>query len=214
LAEATIAPHPLWSIRYIGERQRRKHPPQTKGVHDMMGKRMSLWKHAIPSALRRGFALALNTGLVASACLGVTALTAVAATGATGAQGTARAARVASVNDSASLHTADPNSTSSTIIEEGGVTGTLPGTVRARFAVGVSVVNVGFTIYLHGGSISGEATAKLNPGKGEYASFAGTLKVNHGSGRYAHAVGSGQVYGTLNHYSYNSKVQVIGQLHY
>jgi hypothetical protein len=181
---------------------------------------MSLWKHAPSSARPRGLALEASPAAIACLtvllCLTLAALSAAAAGGAPGSGTSTRAsaAHVVSVDDTAGLHTADPNSTSATIVEEGKATGTLPGTVRARLAVGVSVVNVGFTIYLHGGTISGQATAKLNPGKGEYASFKGALDVAHGSGRYAHAQGSGQMYGTLNHYSYEAKVQVVGQLHY
>ncbi len=184
---------------------------------------MSLWKHLISSSLPRAFGM----GLAAAVCLsmGVALGVGAAATADPPARAhvaragmyagpAARAAHLVSVNDTAYLRTADPNSTSSTIVEEGKATGTLPGTVRARLAVGVSTVNVGFTIYLHGGSISGQAKAKLNPGSGEYASFKGALEVAHGSGTYAHAKGTGNVYGSLNHYSYEAKVQVIGQLHY
>jgi hypothetical protein len=169
---------------------------------------MSLWKHLISSTHPR----ALGTGLAAAACLSMGVAVGVGA--AATADPRAHAAHLVSVNDTAYLRTADPNSTSSTIVEEGKTTGTLPGTVRARLAVGVSTVNVGFTIYLHGGSISGQAKAKLNPGSGEYASFKGALEVAHGSGKYAHAKGIGNVYGSLNHYSYEAKVQVIGQLRY
>jgi hypothetical protein len=167
---------------------------------------MSLWKNMIYSVWHRTPTLAIGAGLATSVCL---AMTATAAAGTHG-----KTARVLLVKDTAGLHTANPNSTSSALVEEGRAIGTLPGTVRARLAVGVSVVSVRFTISLHGGSISGQATAKLNPGKGEYASFKGALSVTGGSGRYAHAVGSGQVYGTLNHYNYAARVQVIGQLRY
>lgn len=171
---------------------------------------MSLWKHLISSTRPR----ALRRGLAAATCLSMGVAVGVGAAATADPPARARAAHAVSVNDTAYLRTADPNSTSSTIVEEGKATGTLPGTVRARLAVGVSTVNVGFTIYLHGGSISGQAKAKLNPGSGEYASFKGALEVAHGSGTYAHAKGTGNVYGSLNHYSYEAKVQVIGQLRY
>jgi hypothetical protein len=147
---------------------------------------------------------------VALACLAVPAAT-VAETPAR-APDTARAARALWVNDTGHLRSGGENG--STITEEGRVTGTLPGSVRAQLTVGATTVRVGFTIYLHGGTITGHAVTKLNPGKGEYASFGGTLTVSHGGGRYAHAAGTGQVYGTLNRYSYAATVQVIGQLHY
>ena len=111
------------------------------------------------------------------------------------------------------LHLANPNSAGNTLIEEGKATGTLPGTVRASLTIGTSIVHVGFTIYLHGGTITGHGVASFNPGKGEYASFGGSVSVSHGSGRYAHAKGSGKMYGSINRTTDNANVQVIGQLH-
>lgn len=96
--------------------------------------------------------------------------------------------------------------------EEGKATGTMPGTVRAKLVVGTSTVRVSFTIYLPNGAIPGQAVAKLNPGKGAYASFAGSLTVNPGSGHYAHASGSGRVSGTINRNEDAAVVQVVGQL--
>lgn len=125
----------------------------------------------------------------------------------------ARAAKTIEVNDGGHLRLANPNSVSSTLIEEGKATGTLPGSVRASLAIGTSTVRVGFTIYLHGGTITGHGVAKFNAGQGEYASFGGSVAVNHGSGKYAHAMGSGHMYGTINRNSDNATVQVIGQLH-
>lgn len=152
----------------------------------------------------------MRAALAAIACLGSLAATSAGAPA--GAHGTARAARTLTVNDTGHLRSGGENG--STIIEEGKVAGTLPGSVRASFTLGTTTVRVGFTIYLHGGTITGHAVSKLNPGKGEFASFGGTLTVSHGGGRYAHAMGTGQVYGTLNRYSYAATVQVIGQLHY
>jgi len=122
-------------------------------------------------------------------------------------------AKTIAVNDTGHLYLANPNSASNTLIEEGKATGTLPGSVRASLTVGTSTVRVGFTIYLHGGTITGHATASFNPGKGEYASFRGSVSVSHGSGHYAHARGSGQIYGSINRTTDNANVQVIGQLH-
>jgi hypothetical protein len=120
-------------------------------------------------------------------------------------------ARTVSVNDAAHLHPSHFNG--STLLEEGVATGTLPGAVRAKLVIGTTTVRVSFTIYVRGGSIPGQAVAKLNPGKGEYASFAGTLTVNHGSGHYAHASGSGRVSGTIRRNEDAAVVQVVGQLH-
>jgi hypothetical protein len=122
----------------------------------------------------------------------------------------AHAAGVISVDDTGRLRfTGESNGE---LIEEGPATGTLPGSVRARLTLGTNVT-LGFTIYLHGGSISGSGAAKLNPGKGVYASFNGTLNVSHGSGHYAHASGSGGLYGTIDRENDNATVQVVGHLH-
>ncbi|HEV3071982.1 MAG TPA: hypothetical protein VGY76_11225 [Solirubrobacteraceae bacterium] len=124
------------------------------------------------------------------------------------------AAKVIAVSDSGHLHLANPNSAGNTLIEEGKAIGTLPGSVRASLTIGTSTVRVGFTIYLHGGTITGHGTASFNPGKGEYASFGGSVSVSHGSGHYAHATGSGRMYGSINRTTDNANVQVIGQLHF
>jgi hypothetical protein len=122
----------------------------------------------------------------------------------------ARAAGVISVNDTGRLRfTGESNGE---LIEEGPASGTLPGSVRARLTLGTDVT-LGFTIYLHGGSITGSGAAKLNPGKGVYASFNGTLNVSHGSGHYAHASGRGGLYGTIDRENDNATVQVVGRLH-
>lgn len=124
----------------------------------------------------------------------------------------AHAARALSINDTGHLRlTAEDGNT---LTEVGGVSGTLPGTVRARLTIGTSTVRAGFTIYVRGGRITGSATTSLNPGKGEYASFGGALVVSHGSGRYAHASGTGRLSGTIRRSDDTATVQVVGRLHY
>lgn len=122
-------------------------------------------------------------------------------------------ARVLPVNDTARMTLTNPSSASATLIEEGRALGSLPGTVRARLTIATSAMTAGFTIYVHGGTISGHSAARLNPGRGEYASFSGSLSVSYGSGSYAHASGSGELYGTINRNTDNATVQVVGNLH-
>jgi hypothetical protein len=120
-------------------------------------------------------------------------------------------ARTLSVNDTGRLHQVEEEG--SLLIEEGPASGSLPGNVRARLTLGTTVT-LGFTLYVHGGTISGHGSARLNPGKGEFASFSGTLSVTHGSGHYAHATGSGGLYGTIDRLNNdNAVVQVVGRLH-
>jgi hypothetical protein len=165
---------------------------------------MSTWEY-LTARPRRG-ALAFSA-VVACICL----LPSLAAGSATP---RGRAAHLLVVNDAARMTLTNPSSASATLVEEGRATGTLPGTVRARLTVSANSVTAGFTIYLHGGTISGHSTAHLNPGKGEYASFGGSLGVSHGSGHYAHASGSGELYGTINRNTDDATVQVVGNLHY
>jgi len=166
---------------------------------------MGPWKYPTPP-VRPG---ALATSVVAvCACIAAASI----AVGPAAAH-KVHAARVLVVNDTAHMTLTNPSSASATLIEEGRATGTLPGTVRARLTVGANSVTAGFTIYLKGGTISGHSSARLNPGRGEYASFGGSLGVSHGSGHYAHASGSGELYGTINRNTDNATVQVVGNLH-
>ncbi len=173
---------------------------------------MSILKLAPPQP-RSG---TLAIGVVAALCLTPAPLAVGSAGTATGGPARApagRAAKVIAVNDTARMTLTNPSSASATLVEEGRATGSLPGTVRARLTVGTNTVTAGFTIYLSGGTISGHSSAKLNPGRGEYASFSGALAVSHGSGHYAHASGSGGLYGTINRNTDNATVQVVGNLY-
>lgn len=126
----------------------------------------------------------------------------------------AHAARAISVSDTAHMQQVS-GSTGATLVEEGRATGTLPGTVRARLTLANASLRAGFTIYLRNGTISGHGTARLNVGKGSFASFGGSLTISHGTGHYAHVSGSGGLYGTINRFSANRNtvVQFVGRLH-
>lgn len=106
----------------------------------------------------------------------------------------ARAAQSQIANDEGSLHLVGESG--SDLVEEGQVTGTLPGRAKLWFTIGATV-NATFTLYPHGGgSISGHGSGKLRS-SGRYASFGGTMAVTSGTGRYAHAHGTGGFYGTI-----------------
>lgn len=149
------------------------------------------------------------------ALVGVASCMALAAGGVALAAGDAPRAQVARalyVKDEGHLHLAAKPSGSS-ILEEGTVTGTLPGTVRVRFNVGATVT-ASFTIYARGGgSISGHGSGALHS-TSVYATFGGSLSVTGGSGRYKHAHGHGGMYGAINRHSYAMTVQTIGTLSY
>ncbi len=100
----------------------------------------------------------------------------------------------------------------SVLIEQGRASGTLPGTMHARFSIGATFSG-SFTIYAAGGSISGRGAA-VPKGAGAYESFSGSLNVTGGSGRYRRAHGRAQLYGTFDRANYALVVQTVGTLYY
>jgi hypothetical protein len=124
---------------------------------------------------------------------------------------TGRAANVVSVKDEGHLHMVN-GSEGADLIEEGSVSGTIPGRVRVDFDIGPTV-NASFTIYAGGGgSISGHGKGSLHS-TGLYSTFGGSLTVTRGTGRYAHAHGSGGLYGAINRKTYALTVQTVGKLY-
>jgi hypothetical protein len=123
-------------------------------------------------------------------------------------------ASVVSVRDSSELHLV--KAVGETLLEEGRVTGTLPGAVRTRVRInaGAGTATSRFTFYLHGGSLTGHASGVANAGHGGWESFAGTMWLDRGTGRYAHASGSGKMYGALYRPNDRLRVQTIGRLRY
>ena len=122
----------------------------------------------------------------------------------------ARAARTLKATDSAHLRYI--SASGSLLYEEGKASGTLPGSMRVHFDVGATFSG-SFTIYTHGGTITGHGTATPH-GAGVYESFSGSLVVTRGSGRYAHAHGRAGLYGTFNRDTYGLVVQTTGALIY
>jgi len=115
-------------------------------------------------------------------------------------------------NDEGHLHLVSESG--SDIIEEGKVTGTLPGRVRVSFDLETAVTAT-FVLYPNGGgSIEGHATGRLHSAT-RYSSFGGTMWITKGTGRYRHASGQGGLYGTiLREGSFPTVVQTRGTLHY
>jgi len=124
-----------------------------------------------------------------------------------------RAAHALSVKDEGHLHMV--SNSGSSLVEEGPVSGTIPGRVRVNFNIGPTVY-ASFTIYVHGGgSISGSGDGTLHS-TSAYSTFGGSLSVTRGTGRYAHAHGRGGLYGAINRRSstYPMTVQTTGTLYY
>jgi hypothetical protein len=123
----------------------------------------------------------------------------------------ASAAHVLSVNDEGHLHSV--RNSGSELVEEGPISGTIPGKVKVSFNIGATI-SAKFTIYASGGgSISGRGGGALHS-TGAYSSFGGSLTVTSGSGRYAHAHGSGNLSGAINRKTYALTVKTVGKLSY
>jgi hypothetical protein len=121
-----------------------------------------------------------------------------------------RTAQPLTANDEGHLHLVGESGAD--LIEEGQMTGTIPGRVRVRFTI-EATVSASFVLYPRsGGSIGGHGSGKLRA-SGLYSSFGGTMAVTSGTGRYRHAHGEGGFYGTiLRHEPFNATVQTRGTL--
>lgn len=125
----------------------------------------------------------------------------------------ADAAGVLNVRDEGHLHFV--HASGSTILDEGYVSGTFPGTARARFVYdGEPRVSAQITISGHGGAVSARGAGTLNSPTNPSPSFHGHMTIEGGSGRYAHIHGGGELYGVYNRRSYALIVQAIGRLSY
>lgn len=124
--------------------------------------------------------------------------------------GPAHAAHTLNVTDT--THLRYISHTGPLLYEEGAASGTLPGSMRAHFNVG-STVTANFTIYTHGGSITGHGTATPH-GSGINESFTGSFQVTSGTGQYTHAHGHAGLSGTFNRRTYDLTVQTTGRLSY
>jgi hypothetical protein len=156
-----------------------------------------------------------GAGEAAAKLLGVLALTALVVVllpVKAGAAPRAHAARTVRTTDTARLTYNEERSQGSWLYEEGSAGGTLPGSMRANCNI-TAVLTANFTIYVHGGTINGHASAAVH-GSGLYQSFGGYLEARGGTGRYAHAHGRGGFYGVLNRNTYNMTVQTTGTLSY
>jgi len=123
----------------------------------------------------------------------------------------AHTARTTNATDTAYLHYI--RGSGSLLFEEGSASGTLPGSMKAHCNIGATV-SASFTIYTHGGTITGRGTATPHSSGGIYESFAGSLTVTGGTGRYTHAHGHAGLYGTFNRHTYALVVQTTGHLSY
>jgi len=118
------------------------------------------------------------------------------------------------VKDKSKLHLI--KAVGETLIEEGAASGTLPGRVRIQLNLNVEELTATsrFTLYVHGGTLTGQAAGKATSGHGGWESFSGKMTLSHGTGRYAHASGVGKMYGALYRRNDTLEVQTTGNLHF
>jgi|ERR1700686_2640337 len=122
----------------------------------------------------------------------------------------AYAARSLNVTATAQLHLVRPEG--SQLYEEGPITGSLPGSMRAKLDTG-AVFTGSFTIHTRGGSINGHGGATPK-GSGRYQSFRGSFVVTGGSGRYTHVHGRAGLYGVFDRRTDSVTIQTTGKLTY
>lgn len=122
-------------------------------------------------------------------------------------------ARTTNVREEGSLRFASDEATQ--IVDEGGLSGTLPGSGRVYFTYnGSPNVTARFTIRTASGTIDGTAKCRMNNPNSPTPSFRGALVIVGGSGRYARARGSGELFGVFHRRGYGLVVQAIGKLSY
>jgi len=125
----------------------------------------------------------------------------------------AHTARVIPVRDEGRLGFVADSATQ--IVDEGHVSGTIPGKARVDFTYnGSPTVTARFVIRAAGGSLYGRASCRLNNPTSPTPSFRGALSITGGSGRYRHAHGSGELFGVFHRRGYALLVQAIGRLRY
>ena len=125
----------------------------------------------------------------------------------------AHVARVMAVREEGRLHYLTDDAT--LIVDEGAVSGTIPGRARVDFTYnGSPTVTARFTIHAAAGSLKGSARCRLSNPNSPTPSFRGALAITGGSGRYAHARGSGELFGIFHRRGYSLVMQAIGRLRY
>jgi hypothetical protein len=135
-----------------------------------------------------------------------------ALSGSASAQPTAQTARTINLTERAELHLVRRDG--STIWERGTATGTLPGTVNARFEMTLTKVTGTVTIRARGGGSLTIVIVGYAQSAGINARFTGTIAVRRGTGRFADAVGSGTFDGTVNRRTWDATVTAKARLTY
>jgi hypothetical protein len=104
------------------------------------------------------------------------------------------------------------NNRGTTLDERGRGTGTFSCAVYIQLTLSGTLVTAKYSVYPHGGSIVGTATARIHSATTKAAYFSGTITLKNGSGRYADPSGTASFTGTINRSSYAMTVRVAGGL--
>ncbi|HEU4703287.1 MAG TPA: autotransporter [Conexibacter sp.] len=151
------------------------------------------------------------------ACVVVAALAVALVVGAGGASSAAPTGHAAkrktlTLRNTASLHLTRKNG--NVIYEKGTATGTLPGTVTARFVTSLTKVTgtVTFKPY-SGGSLTVNAVGYPQSAS-TITRFTGSLAVRKGTGRFRNALGSGTFNGTANRRTWAVTVHATARITY
>jgi hypothetical protein len=120
--------------------------------------------------------------------------------------------RTLNLSGTATLHLT--RKSGNVIYEKGTATGTLPGTVKARFVTGITKVTGTVTFYPYsGGSLT--LTAVGYPQSASTVTrFNGSVAVLKGTGRFKKALGSGTFYGTANRKTWAVTVHASARITY
>jgi hypothetical protein len=116
------------------------------------------------------------------------------------------------LTDTASLHLV--RKSGSTLYEQGTATGTLPGTVSARFVTGVTKVTGTVTFHSSGGGSITMTAIGYPQSAGTIARFSGNIAVRSGTGRFKKVLGSGTFTGTGNRRTWAVTVHANASLTY
>jgi hypothetical protein len=148
----------------------------------------------------------LTLAAISALLLTLTATTASAA----GDRPHAHATRSVAVSERADLHLV--RKSGSTLYEAGTATGTLPGTITARFTV-TSKVTGSVRITTRGGTLTMSVDGTPRSA-GTIARFGGTMRVTSGTGKFARASGTATFTGTVNRRTWAATVNATGRLTY
>lgn len=124
----------------------------------------------------------------------------------------AQAARTIDVSQTAQLRLV--RKSGSVLYEQGTASGTLPGTVSARFIVSVLKVTGEVTFYPRGGGSITFSVEGFPRSTGVNARFAGTMTITKGTGKYAGARGAASFNGIVNRRSWATSVSATGRMRY